>query len=100
MSTLTRDRYYPDSYHEYDDEPEEDIHPQMRRRAEQIVRRQRMTRLRQWWISSAGAATAIAAVTGMVLAGLNLVLAASAVTAAAALLALYLTSLALKPLNT
>ena len=97
MSTLSRDRYYSNSYHDYDEEPEEDLHPQMRRRAEQIVRRQRVTRLRQWWISCAGAVTAIAAVTGMVLAGLNMVLPASAVTAGAALLALYLTSLALRP---
>jgi len=97
MSTLTRDRYYHNPYEDYDEEPDEDIHPQMRRRAEQIVRRQRRTRLRQWWISFAGAMTALAAVTGMVMAGLSMVLPASAVTAGAVLLALYLTSLALKP---
>lgn len=100
MSTFTRDRYYnhagPGYYDEQDEIPEEDLHPHVRRQAERIVQRHRMSRLRQWWISFVGGMAAVATAGGMVLAGMNFILGAMVVTSLAILACLYLTSLSLR----
>jgi hypothetical protein len=100
-STLGGDGYayrygHENDYELEDGDPDENLHPSVRRRAQQIVHRQRIRKLWQWWLGIVGVLNVLAAGAAVLCAGFGMGFIAMLMMIAAVLLTLYLLSLALR----
>jgi hypothetical protein len=90
---------YRSAYNDYEDEDldPDQLHPQVRRQARQIVHRERTSLLMKWWVSLIGTAAIIACMVAVVLSGNGFILQAVASTVISAVTIIYLISLAHRP---
>lgn len=99
MNSTLSGEGYGYGYGEYEREeidPDEDLHPSVRRRAQKIVYRERIRRIWQWWLGFIGVLNVLAAGSAVLCASIGMGLIAMLMMTAAALLTLYLLSLALR----
>ena len=99
MSAFMRSRYgyAPSEYEEDDEQGIHKMHPEVKREALRIARRERLWKLRQWWLSTVGIGVLLSALVSVLLGSLGFLLQAGGAFLPAALGTLYLLGLALRP---